>query len=57
MNAPPRTKARAFAPFLMKTPAQIPQSVPNVSSYMSTEDFGGGGYDVEDSGMGGFTGV
>jgi hypothetical protein len=40
---PPKTKARAFAPFLTKTPAHTPQTVPNVSSYMLTMDSGGGG--------------
>lgn len=32
-----------MAPFLMKTPAQRPQTVPNESSYTFTEDTGGGG--------------
>jgi hypothetical protein len=40
---PPKTTARAFAPFLTKMPAQMPHTVPNVSSYMLTEDSGGGG--------------
>jgi hypothetical protein len=40
---PPKTNARAFAPFLTKMPAQMPHTVPNVSSYMLTEDSGGGG--------------
>jgi hypothetical protein len=42
-NTPPRRKAIAFAPFLMKTPAQIPHTLPNVRSYMLTIDCGGGG--------------
>ena len=40
---PPKRNARVFAPFLMKMPAQTPQTVPNVSSYMLTMDGGGGG--------------
>lgn len=31
-NNPPSTNASALAPFLMNTPAQIPQMAPNVSS-------------------------
>ena len=40
---PPKANARAFAPFLTKMPVQMPHTVPNVSSYMLTEDSGGGG--------------
>jgi hypothetical protein len=40
---PPKANARAFAPFLTKTPAQMPHTVPNVSSYMLTADSEGGG--------------
>ena len=40
---PPKAHARAFAPFLTKMPVQMPHTVPNVSSYMLTEDSGGGG--------------
>jgi hypothetical protein len=35
--------ARAFTPFLTNTPAQTPQTVPKVSSYMLTVDCGSGG--------------
>lgn len=33
MNAPPKTNAKSLAPFLIKTPAQIPQTVPNPRLY------------------------
>lgn len=42
---PPRNQATALAPFLIKTPAQIPATVPNESSYSDTVDFGGRGID------------
>ena len=40
---PPSRNAAAFAPFLMKTPAQIPATVPKDNSYRDTADPGGGG--------------
>lgn len=42
-NIPPKKNARIFAPLLTNTPAQIPQTVPNVRPYLSTLDSGGGG--------------
>lgn len=45
---PPTKKATALAPFLMKTPEQIPQTVPNVSSYTLTDDDGGGGIESKE---------
>jgi hypothetical protein len=48
---PPKTTARAFAPFLTKTPAQIPHTVPNVSSYTLTADSGGGGRGARSPGV------
>lgn len=42
---PPRNQAIALAPFLIKTPAQIPATAPNESSYSDTVDVGGGGID------------
>jgi hypothetical protein len=51
-NTPPKKNARAFAPFLTKTPAQTPQMDPNVSSYILTLDSGGGGRPVRSGGPG-----
>jgi len=42
-NTPPRKKAMAFAPFLTKTPAHMPQTVPKESSYRLRDDLGGSG--------------
>lgn len=42
-NNPPTKNATMRALFLTKTPAQRPQTVPNVSSYTFTDDLGGGG--------------
>lgn len=38
---PPKNQATAFAPFLMKIPAQIPVTVPNVNCIVETVDSGG----------------
>jgi len=43
MNTPPKRNASALAPFLRKTPAHIPHTVPKLSSYTFTDDAGGGG--------------
>lgn len=40
---PPSPNARAFAPFLTKTPAQMPQTVPKESSYRFRDDSACGG--------------
>jgi hypothetical protein len=39
---PPRNQATALAPFLTKTPAHTPATVPNPNSYSDTDDVGGG---------------
>ena len=40
---PPRNQAAILAPFLTNTPAQMPATVPKLSSYRDTDEVGGGG--------------
>ena len=46
-------KATNFAPFLMKIPAHMPHTLPNVNSYRFRADDGGGGRSESFFGTGG----